>query len=176
VAQQRAEQVVVRPFRPDELPAVWAVRVQRGSPSDRNARRRFARTFAHWCDGAFREGFLQLAIDVGGRLAGDVQARRPKHGLPPGVYEIGIELYDPADRGNGYGGAAVGALTELLFREHGAGRVQASTSLDNVAMRRVLERLGFVEEGVLRGFWPHEDGSREDYVLYAVTAADRENP
>ena len=161
---------MLRPFRQEELPAVLAAR---GSPRDRNARRRFARTFTHWCDGAFRDGFLQLAIEAGGRLVGDVQARQPKHGLPAGAYEIGIGLYDPADRGKGYGGAAVRALTELLFRDHGAGRVQASTSVDNVAMRRVLERLGYVEEGVLRGFWPCEDGSREDYVLYAVTAVDR---
>ena len=36
-------------------------------------------------------------------------------------------------------------------------------------MRRVLERLGFVEEGVLRAFMPSADQGREDYVMYAVT-------
>ena len=34
--------------------------------------------------------------------------------------------------------------------------MQASTALTNVAMRRVLERLGYREEGTLRGFMPAE--------------------
>jgi RimJ/RimL family protein N-acetyltransferase len=166
--------VVIRPFRRDEFAPVWAARARRGGPRDRNARRRFRRIFAHWCSGEPADGFLQLAVEVDGRLVGDVQARHPRHIAPPGVFEIGIELYDAADRGQGYGGVAVARLIELLFREHRAGRVQASTSLDNVAMRRLLERLGFTEEGVLRGFWPRGDGSREDYVLYALTRADWE--
>jgi RimJ/RimL family protein N-acetyltransferase len=40
-------------------------------------------------------------------------------------------------------------------------------------MRRVFERLGFVEEGVMRDFLPAGDG-RADCVLYAVTRAERE--
>ena len=35
-------------------------------------------------------------------------------------------------------------------------------------MRAVLQRVGFVEEGVMRGFWPAEP-IRGDYVLYGVT-------
>jgi RimJ/RimL family protein N-acetyltransferase len=164
--------VVVRPFRREEFAPVWAARARRGGPRDNNARRRFRRIFDRWCSGELADGFLQLAVDVDGRLVGDVQARHPKHIAPPGVYEIGIELYDSDDRGKGYGRVAVAQLSDLLFRDHRAGRVQASTSLGNVAMRRVLEGLGFTEEGVLRGFWPGADGSREDYVLYALTRQD----
>ena len=42
------------------------------------------------------------------------------------------------------------------------------TALENVAMRRVLEALGFVHEGTLQSFMPGPDG-REDYAMYAVT-------
>jgi RimJ/RimL family protein N-acetyltransferase len=122
--------------------------------------------------GVFHDGFLLLGIDVGGRLVGDVQARRPRFALPPGVYEVGIDVFDPADRWRGYGSAAISELTELLFAEHAAGRVQASTAVDNAPMRRVLERLGYAFEGVMRGFMPSGDGTREDFALYGVTAAE----
>jgi RimJ/RimL family protein N-acetyltransferase len=51
--------------------------------------------------------------------------------------------------------------------------VQASTAPGNAAMRRVLEKLGFTEEGTLRGYMPAREG-REDYVLYALTRSDWE--
>jgi RimJ/RimL family protein N-acetyltransferase len=47
-------------------------------------------------------------------------------------------------------------------------RVQAGTAVDNTAMRRVFERLGFACEGVMRGFIAARSG-REDCALYAVT-------
>ena len=39
-------------------------------------------------------------------------------------------------------------------------------------MRRVFEKLGFAEEGILRSYMPSERG-RDDYVMYAITKADR---
>jgi len=62
-------------------------------------------------------------------------------------------------------------LTDRLFAREGAERVQASTAADNVAMRRVLEKLGFGYEGTLRGFMPGAEG-RDDYVMYAVIRGD----
>jgi RimJ/RimL family protein N-acetyltransferase len=163
--------VVLRPFRPDERKqALAAWRAFGGRAGDENARRRFLRRLEH--SGTLHRGILDLAVEADGRLVGDVQARQPRYALPAGAFELGVQIWDPADRRRGFGREAVAQLTALLFTEHGAARVQASTSVDNVATRRLLESLGFAEEGVLRAFWPREDGSREDYVLYAVTRAD----
>ena len=52
---------------------------------------------------------------------------------------------------------------------NGYPRVQASTDVDNVAMRRALERAGYAFEGVQRAFMPEAD-RRVDYALYALTA------
>jgi RimJ/RimL family protein N-acetyltransferase len=41
-------------------------------------------------------------------------------------------------------------------------------------MQKVLERLRFRREGVLRAFMP-VPGGRDDYVLYAVTRGDWES-
>ena len=112
-------------------------------------------------------GFLNLAVERDGQVVGDVQARAPKNAFPPGVCEIGITLFADV-RGKGCGRDAVALFTAQLF-EAGWERVQASTSVDNVAMRRVLERVGYALEGVLRDYGPGADGGREDYALYAAS-------
>jgi len=116
-------------------------------------------------------GFFALAVEADGRLCGDVQARSPVGAFPPGVCEIGITLF-PDARGRGVGREAVRLFTDRLFAD-GVARVQASTAVGNAGMRRVLERLGFVLEGVLRSYGPTERG-REDYAMYAVTREDWE--
>ena len=102
--------------------------------------------------GKLVDGWLDFGIEADGRLVGDITARSPKNALPPGVsFEVGITLFQAP--------TAVGALvakpselmTTHLFEAADAGRVQATTAPDNVAMRRVLEALGFVHEGDLAG-------------------------
>src|SRR4051812_5004629 len=117
-------------------------------------------------------GRIELAVEAEGRLVGDVQARQPEHCLPAGVYEIGISLFSESDRGKGWGRDAVELLTTHLFAERAAERVQASTAVHNTAMRSVLERLGYREEGIMRAFMPTVAGARDDYALYAVTRAE----
>ena len=111
-------------------------------------------------------GFLSLVVESDGRAIGDVQARAPKYGFPPGVCEIGITLA-PEARGRGLGLEAVTLFTAYLIAQ-GNERVQASTAVENGAMRLVLERAGYAFEGVLRSYAPGRDG-REDYAMYAVT-------
>lgn len=123
--------------------------------------------------GEFDGTEILLGIHVDGRLAGEVQARQPRMGLPPGVFELGIDLFDEADRGRGMGGIALSLLMKRLFEDEGAHRVQLTTDVDNAAMRRTSERLGFSLEGVMRSFMPSLDGPR-DYAIYAITRDDWE--
>jgi RimJ/RimL family protein N-acetyltransferase len=92
-------------------------------------------------------------------------------GLPPGVFELGIDVFDEHDRGKGLGTEALTLLLARLFDRERAHRVQVTTDVDNAAMRHVCERMGFVFEGVLRSFMPTADGPR-DYAMYAVTKGD----
>ncbi|MGZ8581416.1 MAG: GNAT family N-acetyltransferase [Actinomycetota bacterium] len=123
--------------------------------------------------GSFTEGVIILAIESDGRLVGEVQARQPINGLPPGVFELGIELFDDGDRGQGLGAEAVIAIARHLFDDEGAHRVQLTTDVENAPMRRVAERLGFTFEGVLRSFMPESDGPH-DYAMYGITRPDYE--
>ena len=123
--------------------------------------------------GEFDGTELLLGIQVDGRLAGEVQARQPRMGLPPGVFELGIDLFDEADRGSGLGRSALAQLLTRLFEHEGAHRVQLTTDLNNAAMRGLSERLGFRFEGVMRSFMPSVEGPR-DYAMYAMTKDDWE--
>lgn len=166
----------LRPFRDDEVDTAWQGLAQqdeaahpRRRPEDRRPqpsehfRRRLHRSGQLW------RGCLDLGIGRDGRLVGTIQARTsPAQTLPAGVYEIGVILYQPRDRGRGYGGEAVELLTTWLFESGKAERVQAGTDVSNTAMRTVLDRLGFQLEGVMRGYGAMSDGTRSDGAMYAV--------
>jgi RimJ/RimL family protein N-acetyltransferase len=138
-----------------------------GAPDPRELRARLTERIAH--SGEFFRGEYLYGIEADGRLVGEVQARRPEHAMPPGVFELGIGLFTIADRGRGIGTKAVALLTRKVIDEDGAHRVQAGTDVENAAMRRVLDRLGFECEGVMKRFMPSPTGPR-DYALYAITA------
>jgi len=166
--------VTLRPFRADELSAVWRnSRGERGHESAPSARER-----ATWLErvtarGAFVEERIDLAIDADGRLIGEIEARRCDKAMPPGVYELGIALFQEGSRRRGFGSEAIGLLASLLFDRHDAGRVQASTAITNDAMRRSLEKSGFRDEGTMHAYMPGPDG-REDYEMYSLTRAEWE--
>jgi RimJ/RimL family protein N-acetyltransferase len=163
--------VRLRPLRVDEIDAIWADRQRdaTGVAPGPGGRERLARRVER--SGRFVDGKLDLAIEAQGRLVGTVDARRPRNWFPEGIFEIGIGLFVD-ERGRGYGGAAVSLLAGYLFAEVGAHRVQATTFVENTPMRRVLEKLGWTFEGVMREFMPNAQGGRDDYALYAITKAD----
>ena len=94
-------------------------------------------------DGPVPGDWIQIAIEVGGELAGDVAVGLEQHGL---VATIGYTLA-PAHRGRGIGRRAVGVVVDALFSELGVHRVQAELDPRNVASARLVESLGFAHEG-----------------------------
>ena len=161
----RGGRVVLRRFHESELPGMWERELRRGGKGDRDKYFAFLRGSGEWTADE-----LRLAVEVDGALAGDVQARRGRASMPQGVTELGIGLFDEA-RGKGVGTEVLTLLCRHLFDDEGFHRVQLSTDVDNVAMRRCAQKAGFTEEGVLRGFWRTDDGLR-DYVMCGRTLDD----
>jgi RimJ/RimL family protein N-acetyltransferase len=170
VTELRGDHVLLRAFRTDEVDTALE-RMQTIPASELNeeaARERLERLERS----GERNGWeIMFAVEADGRLVGDVQGRCPRLAMPPGVWELGIELWDEADRGRGIGRETIALLSSHLFDDEDAIRVQATTDVENVAMRRVLEALGFHFEGILRGFMPDPAGPR-DYAMYGVTRSD----
>jgi RimJ/RimL family protein N-acetyltransferase len=105
-----------------------------------------------------------FAIDIGGEAVGSI-------GVVPGsdVYsrsaEIGYFLGEPY-WGRGIMTEAVDACTRYAFDTFDIVRMQAGVFEWNAASMRVLQKCGYVREGVLRkSVW--KDGELVDSVLYA---------
>ena len=162
--------MTLRPFDPAEFDVLWRA-VTGADPTTAVGKRdpELLRARVE-TSGRMTERELLLAIEADGRLIGSIQGYR--HELPDGVFGLGIELFDERDRGKGHGTAAVKELVARLFDRESARRIEAGTADDNAAMRVVLRRLGFQQEGILRRWYPSQDGRGVDCVMYGMTRDD----
>ncbi|KAB2965415.1 MAG: GNAT family N-acetyltransferase [Thermoanaerobaculia bacterium] len=87
-----------------------------------------------------------------------------------GVAEVGYALTSEA-QGRGLMAPALEQLLAELFGQTAIERLEARCSVDNLASQRVLEKVGFVREGLLRGYFELE-GRRVDNFLYALLRGD----
>ena len=84
--------------------------------------------------------------------------------------EIGFEL-DPAHWRRGYAAEAIQAVLEYAFETLALHRMGAVTFLENEASVQLLKRLGFEEEGILRGYL-YQDGSSHDGRIFSLLQPD----
>jgi RimJ/RimL family protein N-acetyltransferase len=76
-------------------------------------------------------------------------------------------------RGIGLGTRAVRWLTKYLFEQHAnLERIEGTTRADNIAMRLVFRRCGFVKEAHFRRAWTDAGGQRFDAVGYGILRDD----
>jgi RimJ/RimL family protein N-acetyltransferase len=158
----RGERLVLRALRGHEIDEEWRAMVEADPmtiaalPDEASFRARLLRS------GRLQAGWLDLAIDLDGDSIGRIQTFVPPgRRLPPGVFEIGINLRMHA-RGKGYGREALTLLTDWLFEHASAEKVEAPTDPANMAMRTVFERVGWQFIGTLSEF-------DREWVMYAIT-------
>ena len=107
---------------------------------------------------------ILLAIDVDGAAVGSIGVFRLDDVYKRSA-EIGYWLAEPLWN-RGIVTEAVAAITERAFRELEVVRIQAAIYAWNPASMRVLEKCGYVREGVLKkSVW--KDGNLVDSVMYA---------
>jgi ribosomal-protein-alanine N-acetyltransferase len=68
------------------------------------------------------------------------------------VYEIGYNIFRPADRGQGSISEALRIFAAYLFEIKPVARLQVLVAVGNTASRRAAEKCGFRHEGVLRQY------------------------
>lgn len=112
---------------------------------------------------------VPLAIRVEGRLAGQVTVDN----IVRGALRSGWLGYwiDRGAAGRGMGSLAVALVCDHAFGEMGLHRLQADIRPENGPSQRLVERLGFTREGVLRRYLDI-DGEWRDHVAYALLAED----
>jgi ribosomal-protein-alanine N-acetyltransferase len=149
----------LRPWEPSS-PQPWAVR---HSPAAYRAMRRALSRRA-------RLGVTApFAIRVEGRLAGQVTVDN----IVRGALRSGWLGYwiDRGAAGHGMASLAVALVCDHAFGEMGLHRLQADIRPENGPSRRLVERLGFTREGVLRRYLDI-DGQWRDHLAYALLADD----
>ncbi|GGA00127.1 GNAT family N-acetyltransferase [Nesterenkonia alkaliphila] len=76
-------------------------------------------------------------------------------------------------RGKGWGVPVLRALTSLVFETYPeVERFEGQTREDNIAMRKVFLRSGFIKEAHYRRGWPVEGGEPVASVAYAILRQD----
>jgi len=112
---------------------------------------------------------LPFAVRVEGRLAGQVTIDN----IVRGAVRMGHLGYwiDHEVAGRGMGSLAVALVCDHAFGAVGLHRVQAEIRPENVPSQRLVERLGFQREGLLRRYLDI-DGDWRDHFTYALLAED----
>jgi ribosomal-protein-alanine N-acetyltransferase len=108
---------------------------------------------------------LPFAIEYGGQFAGQINVggviRGSLHSASLGYW------VDQRMAGRGVMPTAVALVTDHCFHGVGLHRVEVNIRPENGASRRVVEKLGFREEGVRRAFL-HIAGDWRDHITYAL--------
>jgi RimJ/RimL family protein N-acetyltransferase len=148
-----SDNLLMVPFPYTRDDAIWWVRHVAESPARKMTNRAIRNS----------EGELIGAIGV----AGDLE--RGSHRV-----EIGYWLAS-GHRGKGIMGAAIVEFCDFLFSEFRVGRIFATPFAGNASSHRVLEKAGFLREGLARSY--HRKGAEIiDAVIYAKIEGDPREP
>jgi ribosomal-protein-alanine N-acetyltransferase len=112
---------------------------------------------------------VPFAVRVEGRLAGQVTIDNIVRGALRSGY-LGYWI-DRGVAGRGMASLAVALVCDHAFGAVGLHRVQADIRPENLPSQRLVERLGFRQEGLLRRYLDI-DGDWRDHLAYALLAED----
>lgn len=134
-----------------------------------------SQSFRAWARGFRKQGRLGTALpfvlEIGDdAFAGQVMASPITYG-PARTAVIGYWI-SKAYAGRGYMPRAVALTCDYLFDELGIHRVEINVRPENTPSLRVVEKLGFPEEGRARGLL-FIDGDWRDHRRFAMLAEDR---
>ena len=161
--------VTLRPLREDDLPAI-----ERGiadpdvvrwiGPTD-SGRELLERNLARWAEGTSANFSICDRTDA---VLGQVWMTRDLADANRG--RVGYWLL-PEARGKGYATRSVHLISRWVLGDLGLARLSLFTEPSNERSRRVAERSGYVEEGVLRS-WLDIGDRRVDCVIFSLLPAD----
>lgn len=147
----------------------WLQRWESTLPEPGDARLRYAR-MVRLFDQEGRAGrMLPLVIEVDGRLVGQMHL----FGVVWGSLRSGSAGYwiDRSTAGRGVTPFALALLGDHVMRERGLHRLEVNIRPENAASLRVVDKLGFRDEGV-RTQYLHIDGAWHDHRTFALTTED----
>ena len=88
--------------------------------------------------------------------------------------EIGFWIY-PEHQRKGYCTEAIHILLDYLFLNWGLHRIQCLTHPKNIPTQKMLEKIGFMKEGVLRKYF-FMNGEWVDLAMYSILREEWDKP
>jgi len=88
--------------------------------------------------------------------------------------EIGYALL-PRERGKGYCTEGAKIMVDYLFLSKDIPCIQATTDVDNAVSQKVLEKVGFKKEGILRKRW-FMNGGWKDVAMFSILREEWKEP
>lgn len=160
------ERLSLRPLRPDDVARLAAI----GAHPE----------VADWWPGidvhylagklAGDDESIPLAVESGGIVIGLIEFYEQNE---PDFRHAGIDLFlDPAVRGRGLGGEAIGLLVAHLFDARGHHRITIDPAAANTAAVRCYSKVGFRTVGTLRQYWRDPAGVWQDGLLMELLRED----
>ncbi|MCM3602797.1 GNAT family N-acetyltransferase [Robertmurraya korlensis] len=171
------ERLVLREISKEDAEAIFAcfsnVNVTRYYGQDTLENIEQAEAFVNFFANSFKENRgIRWGIELKGTqgLIGTIgfNAWSPKHKRA----EIGYEVH-PNHWRKGYTFEAISKVIEHGFDEFGLTRIGAVVFTDNEASNKLLTKMGFLKEGVLRDYM-YQNGEAYDTYVYSLLKYNRE--
>jgi len=177
----RGQRVLARPYRLEDAEALYeAIEESRdhirpwlpwADESLDDVRDFIAHSMANWL---LREDFgLSIWALESGIFLGGIGFHVRYWELP--YFEIGYWLRKSA-QGQGYITEAARLLTDALFEQLRAQRVEIRCNAQNTRSAAVARRLGFLQEGHLRHTRQNADGTPSDTLVFSLIPSDPRRP
>ena len=168
------DELVLRPWRPDDAPQVfavcqdpeiarWVTIPQPFTPADADAFIETAMTM-------WREG-TGAAFAIAEAATGQLLGALTRFGPDGHQATFGLWLA-PDARGRGVGTRALRLVADWTFATTEVIRLDAFIMVGNEGSHRMVERAGFQREGVARAWDLHHDGVPVDCVVYSRIRGD----
>ncbi|MCW2724973.1 MAG: GCN5-related N-acetyltransferase [Frankiales bacterium] len=159
-------------IRNEQWLAPWEGRAESQSPAtwaERHSGAVFAAMLRSHRKEARAGRSLPLVVTYEGRLVGQVTAA----GIVRGAFDSASVGYwvDGAHAGRGILPTALAMLVDHCFGPVGLHRLEANIRPENAPSRRVVEKLGFRDEG-LHARYLYIDGAWRDHLSFAITRED----
>lgn len=170
------KEATIRPLKSSDKENLFSILSQNEWPFHSGSKITLERFEKQFEDGYYtRESVLTFIIEKNEESIGLVR-----------LFDLGVDFEDDEtplfdiriqskDQKQGLGTSVLKQVVDFVFNNYpNKTRIEATTRLDNLGMRKVLANCNFAKEAHYRNAWNCQDGSKTDAIGYGILRQDWE--